>query len=120
MSPRLLLPTLLLGLALGRPALAQTPATPATPAVPQTGSVSDAGRSISTLPAPSVPSYPNGYTDKHLGGATNATFPNGLPERNIDNGTRRNDQPRAGQAIPGAQPTRSIFKGRKRRESEAQ
>ena len=66
------------------------------------------------LPAPAVPAYPKGYTDKHLGGTTSATFPNGLPERDLDHGTSRNDQPRANQAQAGAQPTRSILRSRKR------
>ncbi|GAA4498886.1 hypothetical protein GCM10023172_16670 [Hymenobacter ginsengisoli] len=85
------------------------------PTVPQSGSLSDTGQPGTTLPAPSVPAYPRGYTDKHLGGTTTGTFPNGVPVRNLDNGTGRNDQPRANQAQPGAQPTRSIFRGRQRR-----
>ena len=67
------------------------------------------------LMAPSVPAYPKGYTDKHLGGTPSATFPNGLPERDLDHGTSRYDQPRANQAQAGALPTRSIFRSRKRR-----
>lgn len=108
----LLLP--FLALAATCPAGAQVPRASA-PAVPQSGSVSDVGQPGSTLPAPSVPAYPRGYTDKHLGGSTDNTFPNGVPSRNLDNGTGRNDQPRANQAQPGAQPTRSILRGRKRR-----
>ena len=126
MNQRFFLSAFVLGLALlSRPALAQvprasapaTPATPATPAVPQTGSVSDASSRSLTLPAPSVPNHPGGYTDKHLDAMPNSLYPNGVPERNIDNGTRSNDQPRSGQAMPGSQPTKSIFKGRKRRDS---
>jgi hypothetical protein len=107
----------LLTLAAASPAAAQVPRASTTPTttVPQSGSVSDAGQPGTTLPAPSVPAYPRGYTDKHLGGTTDNTFPNGVPQRNLDNGTGRNDQPRANQAQPGAQPTRSIFRGRKRR-----
>lgn len=105
----------LLTLAAASPAVAQAPQTPATPAVPQSGSLSDTGQPGTTLPASSVPAYPRGYTDKHLGGTTTNTFPNGVPARNLDNGTGRNDQPRANQAQPGAQPTRSILRGRKRR-----
>jgi hypothetical protein len=97
------------------PAVAQVPRATSAPAVPQSGSLSDAGQPGTTLPASSVPAYPRGYTDKHLGGNTTSTFPNGVPARNPDNGTGRNDQPRANQAQPGAQPTRSIFRGRKRR-----
>jgi hypothetical protein len=109
----LLLP--LLALAATSPALAQVPRASTTPAVPQSGSVSDVGQPGATLPPSSVPAYPRGYTDKHLGGTTTGTFPNGVPKRDIDNGTGRNDQPRANQAQTGAQPTRSIFRGRKRR-----
>jgi hypothetical protein len=107
----------LLALAAASPAGAQVPraATSTAPAIPQSGSVSDVGQPGSTLPAPSVPAYPRGYTDKHLGGTTDNTFPNGVPSRNLDNGTGRNDQPRANQAQSGAQPTRSILRGRKRR-----
>jgi hypothetical protein len=97
------------------PVVAQVPRASATPAVPQSGSVSDVGQPGTTLPASSVPAYPRGYTYKHLGGSTDGTFPNGVPKRDIDNGTGRNDQPRANQAQTGAQPTRSIFRGRKRR-----
>jgi hypothetical protein len=112
----LLLLAPLLTLAFARPALAQVPRASTTPtAVPQSGSVSDTGQPGSTLPAPSVPAYPRGYTDKHIGGTTDNTFPNGVPRRDLDNGTGRNDQPRANQAQTGAQPTRSIFRGRKRR-----
>jgi len=97
------------------PAWAQVPRATTTPAAPVSGSVSDAGQPGTTLPPSSVPAYPRGYTDKHLGGTTTGTFPNGVPKRDIDNGTGHNDQPRANQAQTGAQPTRSIFRGRKRR-----
>ncbi len=107
--------TIVLVAVASRSALAQAPRVSAAPAVPVSGSVSDVGQPGNTLPAPSVPAYPRGYTDKHLGGTTDNTFPNGVPVRNIDNGTGRNDQPRANQAQPGAQPTRSILRGRKRR-----
>ena len=94
------------------PVLAQVPRRAATPAVPQTtGLPTPAG----ATPAVAVPAYPNGYTNKHLGGTTSPTFPNGLPERDLDHGTSRADQPRANQAQAGAQPTRSILGGRKRR-----
>ncbi|MDO7850316.1 hypothetical protein Q4S41_01825 [Hymenobacter sp. CA1UV-4] len=65
-------------------------------------------------PAAAVPAYHNGYTNKHLGGTTSPTFPNGLPERDLDHGTSRADQPRANQAQPGTRPTRSLG-GRKQR-----
>lgn len=102
-------------LAAVRPASAQVPRSTTSPAIPVSGSLSDAGKPGNTLPAPAVPAYPRGYTDKHLGVSTDNTFPNGVPARNLDNGTGRNDQPRANQAQPGAQPTRSILRGRKRR-----
>lgn len=86
--------------------------TTTTPPVPQTTGLP--GQS-GAAPAPAVPAYPSGYTDKHVGGSTSATFPNGLPERNLDHGTSPADQPRANQAQSGARPTRSILGGRKRR-----
>ena len=100
----------LLALALGRPAAAQTPA------VPQTGSVSNADSRHLTLPTPAVPNHPGGYTDKHLDPTPtpNPLYPNGVPARDLDAGNTRAAQPRSGQAMPGAQPTKSIFKGRKR------
>ncbi|GEM_PF-2787014 len=111
----LLIPILIIAAA--SPALAQVPraTTAATPDVPVSGSVSDVGKPGNTLPPAAVPAYPRGYTDKHVGGTTSGTFPNGVPRRDIDNGTGRNDQPRANQAQTGAQPTRSILRGRKRR-----
>lgn len=95
------------------PVPAQVPRKPATPPAPQSAGLP---RPVSpgALPAPAVPAYPRGYTDKHVGGTTSATFPNGLPERDLDHGTSRNDQPRANQAQAGAQPTRSILRSRKR------
>jgi len=95
------------------PSVAQVPRRTTTPSAPQSASLP---RTVSpgALPAPAVPAYPRGYTDKHLGGTTSATFPNGLPERDLDHGTSRNDQPRANQAQAGAQPTRSILRSRKR------
>ncbi|MGI4759612.1 MAG: hypothetical protein ACRYF0_02810 [Janthinobacterium lividum] len=109
----LLIPLLTLGAV--SPALAQVPRATTTPDVPVSGSVSDVGTPGNTLPPAAVPAYPRGYTDKHVGGTTSGTFPNGVPRRDIDNGTGRNDQPRANQAQTGAQPTRSILRGRKRR-----
>ena len=102
-----------LTLAAASPAVAQVPR--ATADVPVSGSVSDVGKPGNSLPPAAVPAYPRGYTDKHVGGTPSGTFPNGVPQRNIDNGTGRNDQPRANQAQSGAQPTRSILRGRKRR-----
>ncbi len=103
----------LLALAAG-PVVAQVPRKPAAPPTPRSATPP---RTVQpgALPAPAVPAYPKGYTDKHLGGTTSATFPNGLPERDLDHGTSRHDQPRANQAQAGAQPTRSILGGRKRR-----
>ena len=71
--------------------------------------------SPNAMPAPAVPGFPKGYTDKQLGGTTSSTFPNGLPERDLDNGTSRADQPRANRPQAGAQPTRSILGRSKRR-----
>jgi hypothetical protein len=93
------------------PALAQVPRRTPTPPVPQTtGLPAQSG----AVPAAAVPGSPKGYTDKRLGGTTSPTFPNGLPERNLDNGTSRADQPRANRAQAGARPTHSLG-GRKRR-----
>jgi hypothetical protein len=106
-----LLLALMLPLAAGS-AAAQIPRKPAATPVPQTtGLPAQAG----AVPAPAVPAYPKGYTDKHLGGTTSPTFPNGLPERDLDHGTGRNDQPRANQAQAGARPTRSILRNRQQR-----
>lgn len=86
-------------------ALAQVPRRAPTPPVPQTtGLPAQSG----AVPAVAVPAYHNGYTNKHLGGTTSPTFPNGLPERDLDHGTSRYDQPRANQAQAGARPTRSL------------
>ncbi|MCI1186968.1 hypothetical protein MON38_06020 [Hymenobacter sp. DH14] len=95
------------------PVAAQVPRRTTTPPTPQPSSPPRAVPPGAT-PAAAVPAYPKGYTDKHLGGTTSATFPNGLPERDLDHGTGRNDQPRANQAQAGAQPTRSILRSRKR------
>ena len=105
----LLLPALLLTLVAG-PAMAQTPRKPAAPPVPQTTGLPDQSGAV---PAAAVPAYPSGYTDKHLGGTTSPTFPTGLPERDLDHGTSRADQPRANQAQAGARPTRSILRKRR-------
>jgi hypothetical protein len=106
----LLLPALLLTF-VASPVLAQVPRRTATPPTPQATS-----RPVqpSALPAAAVPGYHNGYTNKHLGGTTSPTFPNGLPERDLDHGTGRNDQPRANQAQAGAQPTRSLGRRKQR------
>ncbi|WP_460547288.1 hypothetical protein [Hymenobacter daeguensis] len=98
---------LALGLAAG-PVVAQVPL--ATKPVAQSAGLPDQPKAV---PAAAVPAYHNGYTDKHLGGTTSPTFPNGLPARDLDHGTGRNDQPRANQAQAGAQPTRSIFRKRR-------
>ncbi|WP_305029424.1 hypothetical protein [Hymenobacter convexus] len=92
------------------PALAQVPRRPPTPIPQTTGLPAQSG----AAPAAAVPAYHNGYTNKHLGGTTSPTFPNGLPERDLDHGTSRADQPRANQAQPGTRPTRSLG-GRKQR-----
>lgn len=98
---------LLASLLTAGPVMAQVPRA-STPPAPHS-----APDQPSALPASDVPAYPKGYTDKHLGGSTSGTFPNGLPARDLDHGTGRNDQPRANQAQAGAQPTRSIFRKRR-------
>lgn len=95
------------------PVVAQVPRKPATLPATQPAGLPRAVPASAT-PATAVPAYPKGYTDKHIGGTTTSTFPNGLPERDLDHGTSRYDQPRANQAQAGAQPTRSILRSRKR------
>lgn len=111
MRPLLLLVSLIALVA--SPVVAQVPRKPTTAPTPQSASLPRAVPASAT-PAAAVPAYPKGYTDKHLGGTTTSTFPNGLPERDLDHGTSRYDQPRANQAQAGAQPTRSILRSRKR------
>ncbi|MGI4832279.1 MAG: hypothetical protein ACRYFK_02345 [Janthinobacterium lividum] len=94
----------LAGLALSRPALAQT-------AVPTTGAVSDA-TTIPRIPTAAVPGDPGATVSPNANGKLNTLFPNGVPKRDIDAGNSRAAQPRSGQAMPGAQPTKSIFKKR--------
>ena len=114
MKPTCLLATVLLGLAYGVPALAQT--TPAKDGVitPST---------IPRLPPAAIPGQPGGTPEPVAGpGGTSQSplapqYPNGVPVRDINAGNSRAAQPRSGQAMPGAQPTKSIFKGRKRRDS---
>ena len=94
------------GLALGRPALAQT-----TP--PLSGSVSDA-TTIPRIPTSSVPGDPGVQSAPSQSGKVNTLYPNGVPARDLDAGNSRAAQPRSGQAMSGGRPTKSIFKGRKR------
>jgi len=97
------------GLALSRPALAQT-SLPTT-AVPTTGAVSDA-TTIPRIPAAAVPGDPGAKASPSPNGNLNTLYPNGVPQRDMDAGNSRAAQPRSGQAMPGAQPTKSIFKKR--------
>lgn len=115
MKPTYLLGTILLGLAYSTSALAQT----ATP-------VKDGATTPSTipqLPPAAIPGQPGGTPASVAGpggtsrSALSPQYPNGVPLRDTDAGNSRSAQPRSGQAMPGAQPTKSIFKGRKRRDS---
>ncbi|RZL02545.1 MAG: hypothetical protein EOO62_21985 [Hymenobacter sp.] len=109
------LSTVWLGLACGPAALAQTTA-PAKDGVV-------APSTIPRLPASAIPGQPGGTPEAVAGpgGASRSSlppqYPNGVPVRDINAGNSRSAQPRSGQAMPGAQPTKSIFKGRKRRDS---
>jgi hypothetical protein len=99
----------LVSLALGRPAQAQT-SLPTT-AVPTTGAVSDAN-TIPRIPAAAVPGNPGAKANSNPNGDLNTLYPNGVPRRDMDAGNSRAARPRSGQAMPGAQPTKSIFKKR--------
>lgn len=106
----------LLGLVLSSPAFAQAdipsvsnvPNAAGVPSIPASTIPGRPGRSTSTVPtvAPGNSTRPTGITG--------STYANGLPDRNIDGGTQRADQPRNGQAMPGAQPTKRLHKGRTR------
>ncbi|RZK58898.1 MAG: hypothetical protein EOO59_08105 [Hymenobacter sp.] len=76
------------------------------PSIPAAGVPGRPGRSTNTVPsvAPDNTTRPAGITG--------SLYSNGLPARNMEGGTQRADQPRSGQAIPGAQPTKRLHKGR--------
>jgi len=111
-----LLGAALLGLVLSSPAFAQAD-------IPSVSSVSNAA-GVPSIPAATIPGRPGRSTSTvptvapenstRPTGITGSTYANGLPDRNIDGGTQRADQPRNGQAIPGAQPTKRLHKGRPR------
>lgn len=108
MKPHIVLGAALLGLALGRPALAQTTAPHATRRAPSTGLPS------APPPGSSVPA--NATTPTDANGAIYAN-PNGVPARNVNGGTQRADQPRVGSmsmppATSGSQQPYRIHKGR--------
>jgi len=106
----------LLGVVVGRPAFAQAdiptistaPNASGVPAIPASSIPGRPGRSTNTVPtvAPENGTRPAGITG--------STYSTGLPERNMDGGTQRADQPRVGQAVPGGQPTKRLHKGRPR------
>ncbi len=111
----------LLGLALSSPAFAQAD-------IPSVSSVPNAA-GVPNIPASTIPGRPGRSTstvptvtpDNSIRptGITGSTYANGLPDRNIDGGTQRADQPRNGQAIPGAQPTKRLHKGQSRAKQPA-
>jgi len=111
----------LLGLTLSSPAFAQAD-------VPTVSSVPNAA-GVPSIPAATIPGRPGRSTSTvptvtpangtRPTGITGSTYANGLPDRNIDGGTQRADQPRAGQAMPGAQPTKRLHKGRPRTKQPA-
>jgi len=111
-----LLGAALLGLVLSSPAFAQAD-------VPSVSSVPNAA-GVPSIPAATIPGRPGRSTSTtptvvpvngtRPTGITGSTYANGLPDRNIDGGTQRADQPRPGQAMPGAQPTKRLHKGQPR------
>lgn len=113
MKTRDLLGAVLLGLAFSSPALAQsdlpsistTPNASGVPSIPAAGIPGQPGHSTNTVPnvAPDNTTRPAGITG--------SLYSNGLPTRDMNGGTQRADQPRSGQAIPGAQPTKRLHKG---------
>ncbi|TVT38435.1 hypothetical protein FNT36_19790 [Hymenobacter setariae] len=121
MKTHLSLGAALLGLVLSSPAFAQAdipsvssaPNAAGVPSIPAATIPGRPGRSTSTVPtvAPENSTRPTGITG--------STYANGLPDRNIDGGTQRADQPRNGQAIPGAQPTKRLHKGQPRTKQPA-
>ena len=106
----------LLGLVLSRPAFAQAD-------IPSVSSAANAA-GVPSIPASTIPGRPGRSTSTvptvapenstRPTGITGSTYSNGLPDRNIDGGTQRADQPRNGQAMPGAQPTKRLHKGKPR------
>ena len=118
MKTRHLLGAALLGLACSSPALAQSQSPSPTPSISSTPNASG----VPTIPAAGVPGEPGRSTNtvpnvapdniSRPAGITGSLYSNGLPARNIDGGTQRADQPLSGQAMPGAQPTKRLHKGR--------
>ena len=116
MKTRSLIAAALLGLVCSSPAFAQAdipsistvPNASGVPTIPAAGIPGQPGRSTSTVPtvAPSGTTRPTGISG--------SLYSNGLPARDVDAGTQSADQPRSGQAIPGAQPTKRLHKGRPR------
>jgi hypothetical protein len=114
----------LLGLATSFTAHAQTPVvgapgaigTPGAPATPTTG----AGTIVPGQPGMMTPGNVGAGTGVIVPGAsapigtTGGTLsPNGsLPNRNVDGGTLRTDQPMANPAMPGSQSTRGLNRSR--------
>lgn len=111
-----LLGAALLALAFSRPALAQNdlpsisnvPNAAGVPAIPASSIPGRPGRSTNTVPTVTP------VNGTRPAGITGSLYSNGLPARSIDGGTQRADQPRVGQAVPGAQPTKRLHKGRTR------
>jgi hypothetical protein len=114
MKTRHLLGLALLGaIAFSRPAFAQAdiptvssvPNAAGVPAIPAATIPGRPGRSTNTVPAVTP------VNGTRPSGITGSLYSNGLPARDIDGGTQRADQPRAGQAMPGSQPTKRLHKG---------
>jgi hypothetical protein len=107
-----LLRAALLGLVFSGAASAQTTApgnvsnTAGLPSTPANGALGPG-------PSGAVPTNAVTPTTVAPAGTTGPIYPTGVPTRNLDGGTQRADQPIGGnQAIPGAQPTKRLHKGR--------
>jgi hypothetical protein len=107
-----LLGAALLGLVLSSTASAQTTApgnvsnTAGLPSTPANGALGPG-------PSGAVPTNAVTPTTVAPAGTTGPIYPTGVPVRNLDGGTQRADQPIGGnQAVPGAQPTKRLHKGR--------
>lgn len=108
MNTRILLGAAGLALVSTFSAQAQTPAArPARAAAPATS----AGSSLPSAVPPGM--VPASATTPTSTSTTGPLYPDGVPARNVENGTQRADQPRSGNpAVTGAQPTKRLNKRR--------
>ncbi|RYY17795.1 MAG: hypothetical protein EOO36_09210 [Cytophagaceae bacterium] len=116
MKTRNLIGTALLAVAFSSPAFAQAD-------IPSVSSTPNAA-GVPSIPAATIPGRPGRSTNTvpevtpingtRPAGITGSLYSNGLPDRNMNGGTQRADQPRNGQPMSGAQPTKRLHKGRTR------